>query len=349
LLWTEDDGLPLWRPRNDFPIPLYDREREAVHRREMQEYRRLLYVALTRAQDRLYLCGWETRKPASAGCWYALCRAGLREAATSFDFDAGALIGGDGWTGTGLRLSGAQSAEPVPDRQTGSVRAGGTRPAWTLVPPPPEPATPRPLTPSRQSAGAGADRAAGAGTPAEEPAVSSPLALGGSDRFKRGLLIHRLLQSLPDLPPEERDRAARRFLALPTHALAAAEQDDIRTRTLALIAHPDFAPLFGPGSLAEVPVAGIIGEHALSGQIDRLVVAGERVLIVDYKTLRRPPARADDVPALYLRQLALYAAALARVYRGYQIRCALLFTETPLLMPIGADRLAPYLPPARTT
>ncbi|MGH7038912.1 MAG: double-strand break repair helicase AddA, partial [Stellaceae bacterium] len=128
LLWTEDDGLPLWRPRNDFPIPRYDREREAVRRREMQEYRRLLYVALTRAQDRLYICGWETRKPASASCWYALCRAGLREAATSFDFDAGALIGGDGWTGPGLRLSGAQSAEPVPDRQTGSVRAGGTRP-----------------------------------------------------------------------------------------------------------------------------------------------------------------------------------------------------------------------------
>ena len=180
--------------------------------------------------------------------------------------------------------------------------------------------------------------------PADEPAVLSPLALGGGDRFKRGLIIHRLLQSLPELPPAEREAAARRFLALPTHALAAAEQDDIRTRTLSLLSHPDFAPLFAPGSLAEVPVVGLIGDHALSGQIDRLVVAEGRVLIVDYKTLRRPPETEDEVSALYLRQLALYSAALARVYPGREIQCALLWTEAPLLMPIGRDRLAPYLP-----
>ncbi|HJU18896.1 MAG TPA: PD-(D/E)XK nuclease family protein, partial [Stellaceae bacterium] len=175
----------------------------------------------------------------------------------------------------------------------------------------------------------------------DEPAALSPLA---GDRFKRGLVVHRLLQTLPDLPPERREEAARHFLALPTHGLAAAEQDDIRTRTLALLSRPDFAPLFGPGSLAEVPVAGLFGEYALSGQIDRLVVTDGRVLIVDYKTLRLPPARPDGVPRPYLRQLALYSAALARVYPGHEVRCALLFTETPLLMPIDPERLLPYLP-----
>jgi ATP-dependent helicase/nuclease subunit A len=172
----------------------------------------------------------------------------------------------------------------------------------------------------------------------------SPLTGGGRDRFKRGLLIHRLLQILPELPPDRRDAAARRFLALPTHALPAAEQDDIRLRTLALLSRPDFAPLFGPGSLAEVPVAGLFGDQALSGQIDRLVVAAGHVLIVDYKTLRLPPATEEEVPQLYLRQLALYRAALARVYPGREIRCALLFTEAPLLLPISPDRLARYLP-----
>jgi ATP-dependent helicase/nuclease subunit A len=349
LVWTEGEGMPLWRPRGNFPIPLYDREKDALHRREMQEYRRLLYVALTRAQDRLYICGWETRKAASASCWYALCRAGLEKIAAPFAFDAGPLIGGDGWKGSGLRLTGMQDAPPVSDRRAEPARARGALPAWAAAPPPPEPALPKPLAPSRLSAGVHEGRGFDGGgpaarMPADEPAVLSPLALGGGDRFKRGLIIHRLLQSLPELPPAEREAAARRFLALPTHALAAEEQDDIRTRTLSLLSHPDFVPLFAPGSLAEVPVVGVIGDHALSGQIDRLVVAEDRVLIVDYKTLRRPPETEEAVPALYLRQLALYSAALARVYPGREIRSALLWTEVPRLMPIGRDRLAPYLP-----
>jgi ATP-dependent helicase/nuclease subunit A len=78
--------------------------------------------------------------------------------------------------------------------------------------------------------------------------------------------------------------------------------------------HPDFAPLFAPGSLAEVPIVGVVGGRALSGQIDRLVVAEDRVLIVDFKTLRAPPATPDEVPSIYLSQLAGYRAALARIY-----------------------------------
>jgi ATP-dependent helicase/nuclease subunit A len=344
LVWS--DGLPLWRPRGTFPIPPYDREKERLRRRSLEEYRRLLYVALTRAQDRLYICGWETRQARRDGCWYALCRAGLDGIAAPFDFDMGDSLGRDGWQGTGLRLTGAQSALPLPERRVEPARAGGVLPTWAALPPPPEPAPPKALVPSHPVLPR--SRGAGEGLPSDtaddEPAVASPLASGGRDRFKRGLLIHRLLQSLPELPPEQREAAARRFLALPTHALPADEQDDIRTRILALLNQPGFAPLFGPASIAEVPVTGLLGDQALSGQIDRLIVEDERVLIVDYKTLRLPPAREKEVPQLYLRQLALYHAALARVYPGREIRCALLFTEAPLLLPISPDRLAPYLP-----
>ncbi|HJU19721.1 MAG TPA: UvrD-helicase domain-containing protein, partial [Stellaceae bacterium] len=113
LVWTRKEGVPLWRPRGNLSVPSHDREREALRRREMQEYRRLLYVALTRAQDRLYVCGWETQKKAPEYCWYALCRAGLKTIAAPFDFDAGDLLGRDGWRGTGFVLTGGQSAVPV--------------------------------------------------------------------------------------------------------------------------------------------------------------------------------------------------------------------------------------------
>jgi ATP-dependent helicase/nuclease subunit A len=344
LVWTEGEGVPLWRPRADFPIPAHDRAREALRRREMQEYRRLLYVALTRAQDRLYICGWQTRQALRENCWYGLCRTGLDGIAAPFDFDLGHLLGRDGWQGTGFRLSGEQTALPVRDRQAGTARAGGELPTWIGLPPPPEPALPKPLVPSRPPPVSADGNGPAVAEPGNEPAVISPRPDGGGDRFKRGLLIHRLLQNLPELPETEREAAARRFLAAPAHGLSAAEQDDIRVRTLMLLRHPDFAPLFGPGSLAEVPVVGLFGDHALSGQIDRLVVADGRVLIVDYKTLRLPPATEEEVPPLYLRQLALYRAALTRVYPGHEVRAALLFTEAPLLLPISPERLAPYLP-----
>ncbi len=89
-------------------------------------------------------------------------------------------------------------------------------------------------------------------------------------------------------------------------------------------------------------MVGLIGGRALSGQIDRLVVVGDRVLIVDYKTLRSPPASEHEVAPIYLRQLAIYRAALVRIYPGREIRCALLWTEGPLLMPISHETLAGY-------
>jgi ATP-dependent helicase/nuclease subunit A len=173
-----------------------------------------------------------------------------------------------------------------------------------------------------------------------EPSATSPLRSGGRDRFKRGLIVHRLLQSLPELPEPEREHAARRFLALPAHRLAAEEQDEIRHETMAVLCHPEFAPIFGPGSQAEVPIVGLVEGRALSGQIDRLVVSSHQVLIVDFKSLRPPPATEAEVAPIYLRQMALYRAALAQIYPGREIRCALLWTEGPRLMPISPDSLA---------
>jgi len=330
LLWTERHGLPLWCPRRSLAVPFYTAEKQAARARQLQEYRRLLYVALSRAQDRLYICGWQTREAPNELCWYTLCRAGLTEIATAFRFDATALVGRDGWSGEGLRLRCAQNAAPVREAGAAVTSAGGSSPRWVQDAPPAEPHPPRPLFPSR---------------PGEaEPPTLSPLAERGSDRFKRGLLVHRLLQRLPELPFGERDAAARRFLAVPTHGLAVEEQDDIRHATLAVLNHPDFAPLFGAGSQAEVPIVGLIGGHAVSAKIDRLVVADDRVVIVDYKTLRPPPVVEQDVPAIYLRQLAIYRAALARIYPGREIRCALLWTAGPQLMPISPEILAGYAP-----
>jgi ATP-dependent helicase/nuclease subunit A len=326
LLWTDPGELPLWKPPGDDIAPRYAVEKSKWYLREMQEYRRLLYVGLTRAQDRLYVCGWQTKRAPPPTCWHMLCRAGLVGRAQTFAFDTTPLIGGDGWSGEGLRLESRQTVPPRPEPVMATARVPVRLPDWVWRSAPDEPAPPRPLVPSRPVAA--------------EPAALSPVAGSGQNRFKRGLLVHTLLQGLPDLPHPARAAGARRFLAWPAHALAADAQDDILRETLTVLDHPDFAALFAPGSLAEIPVVGIVGGRALSGQIDRLVVAEDRLLIVDFKTVRAPPATEAEVPSIYLSQLASYRAALAGIYPDREISCALLWTQGPRLMPISRERLA---------
>jgi ATP-dependent helicase/nuclease subunit A len=337
VLWTEPDGLPLWCPRAELAAPAYAQTREALRRRQLQEYRRLLYVALTRAQYRLYVCGWQNRRPPrEAPCWHALCQSGWRDLADAVPFDTRPLIGErHGWSGEALRLTRAQTAPPRRDERVAGRRVSGTPPSWVSAPPPAEPSAPKTLMPSRPSG--------------PEPATLSPLAVDGRDRFKRGLIVHRLLQGLPELPPTERDAAARDFLALPVHGLTPDEREEIRAETMAVLTDPALAELWGPQAQAEVPVVGLIpaedGPQALSGQIDRVVVTSGRVLIVDFKTMRPVPASDDAVPPVYLRQLALYRAALTRIYRDRPVECALLWTDGPLLMPIRPALLDRHAPP----
>jgi ATP-dependent helicase/nuclease subunit A len=167
-------------------------------------------------------------------------------------------------------------------------------------------------------------------------------------RFRRGLLIHRLLELLPELPRERLPDACRRFLARPIHELDAGAQEEIARETLGVLDDPVFAPLFGPGSRAEVRVAGeIAGVHGtmvLSGQVDRLVVTAENVLVLDYKTNRPPPTVEDEVAEIYLRQMAAYRAVLRSIYPGRTVGCALLWTDSPRLMPLSSRLLDRYSP-----
>ncbi len=328
LQWV-DGGLPLWLIAGaPAMVPLAGRARFGAERRRDQEYRRLLYVAMTRAADRLYVCGWRQKIALSSTCWYELVRQGLASAAgvraEAMDFTT--LAGADGWTGEGLVIETSQRVAASGDNAPlERAELQEPLPAWAQVRPPPEPLPPRPLAPSRPTA--------------IEPAVRSPLGDDHGAAFQRGRLIHRLLQSLPELPIERRAAAAERFLAFPVHGLVPEARAAIAAEALAVLAEPEFAPIFGPGSRAEVPVVGLVGNRALSGQIDRIVVTSDAVLVVDYKTLRPAPASEAEIPALYLDQLAAYVGAIAAIYPGKQVRAALLWTDGPRLMPVSPESL----------
>jgi ATP-dependent helicase/nuclease subunit A len=162
--------------------------------------------------------------------------------------------------------------------------------------------------------------------------------------LQRGTLVHRLLQSLPDVAAGRRRNAALGFLARNADGWSEEEQAALASQVLGLIADPRFTAVFAAGSRAEASIVGRLDRPGqpkalVSGQIDRLVVTPNEVLIVDFKTNHTPPQTAAEAPKGYIRQLALYRALLARLYPQLPVRAALLWTETPEIMELSASAL----------
>ena len=324
--WIRDEAvrtaLPLWPARRDREGDVARHAREAARRRREQESRRLLYVALTRAENRLYVGGFEGARGRPPGCWYDTIDRAMREIGKPVEGPDGREI---------LMLRTAQSRPPDrADARAAPPHDDAPLPSWARVAAPPEPSPPIPLAPSRPEGA--------------EPPVRSPVGSDSGARFRRGRLIHRLLELLPEIPAARRRAAARELLSNPLHGLEPDAREEIVDAALGVLEDPSFAPLFGSGSRAEVAIAGVEGDRVVSGRIDRLLVTESSVLVVDYKSDRPPPRVAGDVAPAYLGQLAAYRGILERIYPTRTIRCALLWTDGPTLMEIGRGGSADQRP-----
>lgn len=286
----------------------------------LNEYRRLLYVAMTRAEDRLYLAGWHGSKIAE-GSWYDLIERALKKACKPSE---------DSIFGASLRLQSTGPSElDRPGRAPTPELTAAPLPAWVMAAAPADPDPPRPLSPSRPEG--------------EAPTALSPRGEGDRQRFLRGRLIHRLLQSLPDLAQEERQSAALRYLEQAAIELSAKERQAICDEALAVMTHPGLASAFGPGSRAEVPLVGLAKGRRVAGQVDRLWVQGDKVLILDYKTNRPPPEKVEDVAPAYFKQMALYQILMQQVYPDRTVECWLIWTLSGQAMRLPESLLAGHL------
>jgi ATP-dependent helicase/nuclease subunit A len=160
----------------------------------------------------------------------------------------------------------------------------------------------------------------------------------------RGRLIHALLQHLPDVTPATRRDRAAAYVAQEAHGLDAGARDQVVTAVMRVLEHDGLAPLFGPGSRAEAPIAGVVHGVEIGGLIDRLVVLPDEIVIADYKTDRQPPLEAGAIPLPYLVQLAAYAAVLGAIYPGRPVRALLVWTATGAVMAVPDALLARHAP-----
>lgn len=319
VFWDERQGRPVmvWAA----PSAKRDARTHALRERDRanqdREYRRLLYVAMTRARDRLYVTGWRTRNAIRPDCWHALIADALSGSCEHIEDAALGM--------TILRLTTPQAAPGAGRKVSDGSADVPALPKWVRDAPGPEPDPPRPLTPSRPAR--------------QDPAPQSPIGEDRTRRFQRGLVVHRLLQTLPDLLPSRRRAAAEQYVGRSLAHVAINVRQQTVDETLRVLETSAFASLFGEGSAAEVPLVGAVGKFCISGQVDRLVVTATEVTIVDYKTNRPPPHDVANVDPAYVFQMAAYRAVLAAIWPERQVRCLLLWTDGPFIMELPTAAL----------
>ncbi len=318
LLETQDGGF-LWSARKDDDCEASAAARQFRADREEEEAWRLLYVGLTRARDRLVLCGrvGSTTTDEKVGGWYAAMRQAFAHPAVA---DHVRNVEVDGY---GFRRFG-----PDPDRlppRTATGRLASPLPDWARGAAPVEPPARRYASPSQL-----ADQTFG-------PSPSPLARVEGLGRYRRGELIHRLLQLLPDVPPADRRDAATKLLDR-ERDLTPPQRREMLTAAFGVLDDPRFADVFGPGSRAEAAIGGTSARLppalAVSGRVDRLLVTPDRVLVVDYKTNRPAPGDIADADPAYLIQMSVYVAVLEEVFPGRRVEAALVWTDGPRLMPV---------------
>ena len=312
-------------------------QRDAVIAREAEEeYRRLLYVGMTRAADRLVICGWHGVHAPKHPHWHAMASGALAsDAETMADADGGTWLK---WTSPRPQTVDARREKPMKQGGAAAAARPSDPPQWLFGEAMREPPVPRPLTPSGAAALIADPPPSPSGGPGETGREDIADPMGEAERrfaLARGTATHRLLELLPELAGAERPAMADAWLSRNAADWPAGEADKARSEVLSLLDDASLAHLFGPSSRAEASVAGYVTiggrEILVSGQIDRLAVTPTAVEIADYKTNRDIPAEAGDAPQAYVLQLALYRALLRRIYPGRSVRCMLIWTRASLV------------------
>ena len=296
---------PAGKPENSF---MAEKKNQAKTMRE-EEADRLLYVALTRARQALFISGWSRKNSRmEENSWYASLLATLKECAGAIEMPDGR------W-----RLTSGQpdKVQSMPDAAATDVPE---MPGWYENLPGNEPVPARPLTPSD--------------TGARDTTI--PFAISGrTNALLRGQFVHRLFEILPDLPPAQRSAAASRIadiMGLGRAGFGAepvfdeAEIAGLFVQVEQVMALPELAVLFGNDALAEANISGLVGGVTVQGQIDRMAITSDKIIIADFKT-GMPPENLSDIPPAYLRQMALYGALAEQIYPGRKVECLLIWTQ----------------------
>jgi len=327
LFWPRDkksqNPMILWPPRRSLYETIAEEELKAFNRSRLQEYNRLLYVAMTRAEDRLYICGWKTQKKETEGNWYDLIKKGLEPIGEKVE-DSFLRNAKETETSEILRFVSPQIRKIPEFRQSLKIK-NPKLPSWALEKLKVDQPIKQNLAPSRGK-------------------IKTPDSIlvenQDSDlHLRMGDITHKLLQFLPDISKTNYNKTIINFLSQTSLGLNQKQQERILKEVLQLLQNQDLNDIFGPNSMAEVPLIGSIGGQTFSGQVDRLIISDNKILIIDFKTNQNPPINLREIDETYLRQIGMYQSALKSIYPNKIVECGLLWTVGPKLMMLKEEML----------
>lgn len=320
------DKLPVFGLGKDERHGRIAEAHDAKARAEIEEHWRLLYVAMTRAEELLVVTGITKAEDLSVaeGSWHGAVDAVMADMGCDWQ-DAGPT-----WGTKRVHAVNAKKWARASERTAVAGAAPLVIADWAQKPAPEEARPPRPLAPSALG---------------EDDVATPPQGRNRVAAVARGLLLHALFERLPPVAAEKREVAALRWLAAQAPELDAAARAAMVDEVLAVLDDPAHAALFGPGSLAEVPLSAVVGDGVVvAGIVDRLCVTDDAVTVIDYKTGRHVPASAAEVAPAYLRQMAAYRDALGVIFPQKRVEAALLYTAGPKLIALDAAVLAAHKP-----
>ncbi|EUC00976.1 double-strand break repair helicase AddA [Rhizobium sp. CF080] len=347
LLRIRGEDVPAWVPGKMLTNAMTSADDDRIRTSTEEEYRRLLYVGMTRAADRLIVCGYRG-KIDNPDTWQSMISKAL--AADEHHCSPAEFHGSEGqWGGFKWRLPAAPGQAPKAVHKEEAAADKRPLPKALSRPLPAQKILPRPLSPS------------GAGTMIDDDAddliVTSPLFATDQKgsaglALQKGKLVHRMLQMLTDFPEAERAAAARRYADRAARFWPAAEREKLVGSVMSVLSHAELGPVFSERSQSEVSIMGTLAlegrDYAISGRIDRLVVTENRVIILDYKTNRVPPKTAEDVPLSHRAQLAIYREILKPLYPAKDFECVLVYTESAQVMSLPLGLLSRSLAELKT-
>lgn len=338
LLWPQKTGLslPLFTARKNDAPQFYNHHYNILEERADEEYRRLLYVAMTRAEDQLYITGAVGKKDPIDESWYFAVKRGFEscDITQTSKIDAFDIA----------HIENPQTREPEQQKtHHDDIKKAADLPNWALNPAPQEPSPPSPIRPSQQTEIKDNEAVFNPSNIFMKP-QSQDLNPHDLNPMKKGIITHKILQYLPDIADHLRDDKALKYLEKYGSELSDAHKESILSDVKRLLQHPDYAEFFQSSGRSEVPLSGVVGKYVVNAQIDRLIVSEDRIWIIDYKTNQHVPNTLSATPKAYIQQMALYRALVSQIYPNHEIDCALLWTSGPEMTIIPSSLMDKALP-----
>ena len=311
ILWKEMSNrisIPFWAPNKQMDNSITSLLREEAIDKRDREYRRLLYVAMTRAEDRLYVCGWGTEKNKSELSWYKMIESGLIPLAEK---DCDKII-----------FKSPQSEPPDDKSQLELSKVSCENlPQWAISD-----------VSELLVGGVAIQPSKVLGSNSTEILLRN----SHSKELATGKFIHYLLEYLPKVTERDREAYAKIYLAQPIHGIGVKDQREYLRTVLKVLDDKHCESIFAPEAITEAPIYGNLVENGktykVSGRIDRLLINDHEIKIIDFKTNKVIPSSPSDVPDSYRKQLAIYYRLVRQIYPTHQIRCIVLWVDKPMIM-----------------